>query len=400
MRTPKMRVRPLYTFSEHTMRPQPPCARRRPTGAALILALLAATACDDSTRETSAGTTADATRDAAPAPAMDAAPPTPDLAPLAPDATPPAPDAHADALAAEPDAAPAPPSLPLDQPVPATCRGDLAPGEKVVFHEGFPAGSEGIAAGPDALYVSSPRSDTVWRLAPDGTRTVFAEVPHALGLAFLSDGRLAVADIGASNSVGVADGGVVLVAPDGTVTRIATDMESPNFVTVLPDDSLLVSDDFVTHIWHVTLDGQVTAVVDDVPSPNGMAFNLARDRLLVVSTFSPGGEITSFPVDAAGLPIAGEAQVLLENGVGLTQDGVALDAHDHLYVARNVAGQIVRHRADGSGEPVVVAEGLRTPASIAFGRAPDFDPCSIYVTELFGNRVWRIAVGDEGASLP
>ncbi len=382
------------------MRPQPPRARRLPVGAALAFALITAAAagCDDSGGGDATSQTPDAAAGGAPTPASDASPtPTPDASPTpTPDAAAPAPDA----AAPEPDAAPAPPTLPLDHPVPATCRGDLAPGEKVVFHEGFPAGSEGVAAGPDALYVSSPRSDTVWRLAPDGTRTVFAEVPNALGMAFLSDGRLAVADIGATNDVGVADGGMVLVDPDGTVTRIATGMESPNFVTVLPDDSLLVSDDFVTHIWHVTLDGQVTAVVDDVPSPNGMAFNLARDRLLVVSTFSPGGEITAFPVDAAGLPIAAEAQLLMENGVGLTQDGVALDAHDHLYVARNVAGQIVRHRADGTGEPVVVAADLRTPASIAFGRAPDFDPCSIYVTELFGNRVWRIAVGDEGAPLP
>lgn len=380
------------------MRPQPPHTRRLPVSAALGVALaVIAAGCDDAGTD-AAGTDAAATPtpdaaaampDATPAPVSDASPPEPDAAAAPePDATP------------APDAALAPPSLPLDHPVPATCRGDLAPGEKVVFHEGFPAGSEGIAAGPDALYVSSPRSDTVWRLAPDGTRTVFAEVPDPLGMAFLSDGRLAVADIGATNNVGVADGGVVLIALDGTVTRIATGMESPNFVTVLPDDSLLVSDDFVTHIWHVTLDGEVTAVVDDVPSPNGMAFNRARDRLLVVSTFSPGGEITSFPVDAAGLPIAAEAQRLMENGPGLTQDGVALDAHDHLYVARNVAGQIVRHRADGTGEPVVVATDLRTPASIAFGRAPDFDPCSIYVTELFGNRVWRIAVGDEGAPLP
>ncbi len=269
-----------------------------------------------------------------------------------------------------------------------------------MFHEGFPAGSEGIAAGPDALYVSSPRSDTVWRLAPDGTRTVFAEVPHALGMAFLSDGRLAVADIGATNEPGVADGGVGLVEPDGTVTRMATDMESPNFVTVLPDDSLLVSDDFVTHIWHVTPDGQVTGHRRRraLAQRHG-AERRPRSPARGVDV-RPAARSRRSPLDAEGLPIAGEAQVLLENGVGLTQDGVALDAHDHLYVARNVAGQIVRHRADGTGEPVVVAEGLRTPASIAFGRAPDFDPCSIYVTELFGNRVWRIAVGDEGAPLP
>lgn len=307
-------------------------------------------------------------------------------------------DASVDAFA-RPDAAPAP-LLPLDHPVPAVCRGDLAPGAKAVFFDGFPAGSEGIAAGADALYVSTPRTGEVWRLAPDATAAVFARVPNALGMGFLSDGRLAVADIGDSNTPGVADGGVWLVDSAGVATPLARDMESPNFVTVLPDDSLLVSDDFDTRIWHVTLDGQVKAAVEDVPSPNGMAFNGAHDRLLVASTFSAGGEITAFPLGADGLPDPTAAQVLFTNGAGLTQDGVALDGFDQLYVARNIQGKLARHRADGSGEVVIVAEGLRTPASLAFGRAPGFDPCSLYVTELVGSRIWRVAVGAEGAPLP
>jgi hypothetical protein len=52
------------------------------------------------------------------------------------------------------------------------------------------------------------------------------------------------------------------------------------------------------------------------------------------------------------------------------------------------------------GAPVVVAQGLTTPASMAFGRAPDFDPCSLYVTSIRDNRIWRVAVGAQGASLP
>jgi sugar lactone lactonase YvrE len=81
-------------------------------------------------------------------------------------------------------------------------------------------------------------------------------------------------------------------------------------------------------------------------------------------------------------------------------DGVAVDANDQLYVATSLPGKIVRVRGDGTGAPVIVAQGLTTPASMAFGRAPDFDPCSLYVTSIRDNRIWRVAVGAQGASLP
>lgn len=313
-----------------------------------------------------------------------------------PDAAPPASDA-----AVPPSDAAAGPEWPLAHPVPEVCADDLRPGEAAVFAEGFARGVEGIAAGPDALYVSSPRAGEIYRVLPDGTSMPFVTLPDALGLAFLSDGRLAVADIGATNDPGVPDGGVWLVEPDGTASRIAADLDSPNFVTVLPDDSLLVSDDFDTRIWHVGLDGQVTPALEAVPSPNGMALNLARTDLWVVSTFTPDGELSRYPLGPDGLPVEAMGTVVARGGGGITQDGVALDAHDQLYVARNVANTIARHALDAPDAPVLLKPaGLRTPASLAFGRAPGFDPCSLYVTELFGTRVWRIAVGAAGAPLP
>lgn len=350
-----------------------------------LLPLLALLACEGSKTEVAPGAE---TEDAAPGDAAAA----PDLAAPS-DAA--APDMAAPDLAAPDMAAPD-----MAAPDPNACHDDLAPGEKVVFYDGFPQGSEGITAGPDALYVSTPDSGEVWRLTPDGGATVFAQVPNALGLAFLSDGRLAVADIGESNEAGIVDGSVYLVDPDGTATEIATGIDSPNFVLVLPDDSLLVSDDFDTRVWHVALDGTVTPALTQVPSPNGMALNLARDALFVVSTFTNLGEISVYPLDAQGLPDEAAGQVLWQNGAAMAQDGVALDAEGRLYVARNIRGAIARHSADGTGEPQIVADGLRTPASLAFGRGPSFDPCSLYVTELLGTRIWRISLGVAGAPLP
>ena len=50
-------------------------------------------------------------------------------------------------------------------------------------------------------------------------------------------------------------------------------------------------------------------------------------------------------------------------------------------------------------EGELVAGGLGSPASLAFGRGQGFDPCSIYVTQLFGDQILRVAVGAEGAPL-
>jgi len=305
------------------------------------------------------------------------------------DALDPTPDGGAaDSSQTPPDASA--PFWPLSHPVDDVCAVDLRPGEAVVFAEGFARGSEGIAAGPDALYVSSPRAGEIRRVLPDGTSLPFVTLPDALGLAFLSDGRLAVADIGATNDPGVPDGGVWLVDPDGTATKIVSGL-----------DTLLVSDDFDTRVWHVRLDGEVAPALSAVPSPNGMALNLARTHLWVVSTFTPDGEVSLYPLGEDGLPIEAMGTVVARGGGAITQDGVALDAHDQLYVARNVAGVIARHPPEEPETPALLKpNGMRTPASLAFGRAPGFDPCSLYVTELFGTRIWRVAMGAAGAPLP
>ncbi len=332
----------------------------------------------------------------------DGAGPTPDAG-VAGDAQAPGPADAAPPDAAPPDAAPdaGPPLIPLEHPVSAACRGDLRPGEKVVFSQGFANGIEGVAFGPGgALYVSEPRGGRVWKLDAAGAASELADVPHVIGLAPTADGALLAADGGESNDVAELDGAVWRLDAAGAKTRFAEGIATPNFITPLPDGGALVSDDFDTQVFHVAPGGAVRPLLTDVPSPNGMAFGPGRQGFYVASTFTPRGEITRFEVGADGLPDPGRRRVLFEIGAGATLDGLAVDEHDQVYVAANVRGSILRVRGDGAGEPVPVATGLRTPASLAFGVGADFDPCSLYVTELLGDRVWRIAVGATGLPLP
>lgn len=60
-------------------------------------------------------------------------------------------------------------------------------------------------------------------------------------------------------------------------------------------------------------------------------------------------------------------------------------------------------RVDGDAEVLsdgeLVTSAVKNPASIAFGRGPAYNPCSIYVTGLDGDRIVRVAIGSRGAEL-
>lgn len=285
--------------------------------------------------------------------------------------------------------------------VPSQCWDDLEVGGVEVLYDGFAGGSEGIAFTSDGRLIVSTLDDgvgTLWEISPQGDATVFVEVPYALGLAPRGDGGLVVASFGESMEP---DGGVYEVSNSGRVTLLAEGIDSANFVALVPDGSLLVSDDFDTRVFHVEQDGTVSTVIEDVPSPNGIAYSPDHTALYVASTFSANGELTRYEVDDAGLPIESTALEILHTGPGSVNDGIAVDVNDNVYVLANFSGEL--WRIDGNAtelqEGEVLVEGLDSPASMAFGRGENFDPCSAYITELLGARVVRVALGVEGAAL-
>jgi hypothetical protein len=64
-------------------------------------------------------------------------------------------------------------------------------------------------------------------------------------------------------------------------------------------------------------------------------------------------------------------------------------------VALNLLGQIAQVAPDGS--VTIIAQGVDNVASLAFGRG-EFDPCSIYATDLFDtpHQLWRVGIGIPG----
>lgn len=277
---------------------------------------------------------------------------------------------------------------------PPRCIDGLAPGTVEVFFDGFVGGSEGIAFGTDGLLYVTGES-ALWRLDAAGTRTKVADIPFPLGIAPVADGLL-VAGKGESNAPSVMDGALFHVTLDGVVTTVADGLPSPNFVTVLADGSALVSDDFDTRVWRVFRDGTVVEVLDAIESPNGMSFSPDGSTLYIASTFTDRGQITAFDVDADGVPVASSAVEVAECGEASTPDGTAVDTLGRVYVAANLQRRIVRFLPGSEDAIEDVATGLNTPASMAFGAGDGFDPCSMYVTSLFGPQVLRVVVGVEG----
>lgn len=278
---------------------------------------------------------------------------------------------------------------------PTACWGDLAVGEQEFFYRGFAGGSEGIAFGADGL-LRVTTDGTVWQLDAVGEASVFATMPDPVGLAGLADGGFIVAGFGKAM---MPDGAVYRVDAGGQASVVATGIADPNFITIAPDGSALVSDDFDTRVFRVTLDG-VVSVVLEVDSPNGMAYSPDGEAFYVASTFAKDGPLTRFAVDAEGMPVAGTGLEILHVGAGSTPDGIAVSEDNHVYVAANLGGAI--WRVDGAATELQEGElvaSLKYPASLVFGRGPDFDPCSLYITQLAADGVVRVAVGVRGAKL-
>lgn len=259
-------------------------------------------------------------------------------------------------------------------------------------------GSEGIAISPSGrMFVSS--GSRILELSATGEVQEFALVPRAVGLAWWQDALYVAAGDDGSDSPGgfcspERKGAVWKVTESGEASVFAHVTE-PNFLAPTPWGTLLVSNDCQTNsnIVEVTKDGAVSVWNSDVPSANGLVFNLDGSALFTVSTFTKPAHAWRIPVTDGR---SGKAESIgdLEGGA---PDGVALDADGNLYVARNTAGKIqVRSGDDGGFE--LYADGLNTPASMVFGSGP-FNACSMYVTSLIGPEVVEVFVGTRGRTL-
>jgi gluconolactonase len=137
---------------------------------------------------------------------------------------------------------------------------------------------------------------------------------------------------------------------DGTITVVLDRFEgkplnSPNDVVVKSDDSVWFTDppfgilsnyeghvapvELPTNVYRVGRDGRATAVIGDIPRPNGLAFSPDETKLYVVVSGAVPRQIRVYDVVADGTAVA-NGRVFIDCGAGVP-DGFRCDTDGNLW---------------------------------------------------------------------
>ena len=248
---------------------------------------------------------------------------------------------------------------------------------------GTPAGS--LLEGPSfdregTLWCVDIQNGRVFKVTRDGVFHVIAEYdgwPN--GLKFHRDGRIFIADY---------KNGIMLLDPvNGKVTPylVRTHVErfkgvndlffASNGDLYFTDQGLTGLHDPTGRLFKVTPQGNVTCLLDNIPSPNGLVMN--REETLIYVAVTRGNCVWRVPFLRDG-SIAKVGLYIQLSGGGGGPDGLALDEEGGLIVAHVGMGSVWTFNP--SGEPVHRIRscmGTHT-TNVAFGW-PDRN--TLYITE-------------------
>lgn len=225
----------------------------------------------------------------------------------------------------------------------------------------------------------------VQRLGVDGKRSTAAQVDSPGGI--VVSGNTAYINTGNSTRSGLtdtADGTVVaLDLTTGALTTMATGLRMPNGLALLPDGGFVVSKDFGsgTTLTEIAPDRSTKVLAPGLTSTNGLAYDPARRKLFVSTTFDMTTTIAAVDIDH---PNAEPARYTLPGfGPLNSADDLTVGPDGAVYVALNLAGRIVRLDPE-TAATCTIADNLPLSSSIRFGSGPGWDPKSAYVTSFLG----------------
>ncbi len=230
---------------------------------------------------------------------------------------------------------------------------------------GFTSGIEGPACDADGnLYaVNYARQHTIGKVTPDGTASVFVELPTGSignGIRFDSKGFMFIADYTNHNVLKVD-----MDTREISVHAHEPTMNQPNDLAIGANDILYASDpnwaESTGQIWRVDTDGKVTLLEPDMGTTNGIEVspdektlyvNESAQRNIWAYDLSPGGEISN--------------KRLLIQFPDFNMDGMRCDVEGNLYVTRHGKGTVAK--LSPSGEVLLEVELTgKLCSNIAFG---------------------------------
>jgi gluconolactonase len=219
----------------------------------------------------------------------------------------------------------------------------------------------------------------ILRVAPDGAFGVVAQYdgwPN--GLKIHRDGRIFIADY---------KHGIMLLDPvNGRVTPFCVRAGLERFKGVndlffaangdlyFTDQGMTGLHDPTGRLFRLRADGQVTCLLDNVPSPNGLVMNLEETAIYLAVTRA--NAVWRVPLLRAGG--VGKVGTFIQLSGGGGPDGLALDAEGRLLIAHFGVGCVWVMSA--SGEPVcrVNSCGSGHTTNLAFGGA---DGRTLHITD-------------------
>jgi len=207
----------------------------------------------------------------------------------------------------------------------------------------------------------SPTIAPVLTSTPDTTPTrytskvVLSGVGRPDDLAFDQEGRLLFSDF--------YNGTVSRLNADGSVTPIATGLDGPEGLVVLPNGTLIVAEQRTNRILTLSPGAKSLTVLRTIPGTpstarckdgiDGIALDATTNTLIVPD--SPTGSIYRLSLD-------GKKLTLITSGI-IRPVGAVVDAQGTIYVADECGGAIVRITPDGMSTRIT---GFGMPDDVAF----------------------------------
>lgn len=229
----------------------------------------------------------------------------------------------------------------------------------------FTSGAEGPAVDKDGnVYaVNYQRQGTIGKINPDGTSSIFIELPNGSignGIRFDSQGNMLIADYTNHNILKIN-----MVTKALTVFAHEPTMNQPNDIAIDSKDRLYASDpnwkESTGNLWRIDPDGKFTLLEKGMGTTNGV--EVSPDEKTLYVNESAQRKVWAYDLSKKG-EISNKRLLIEFPDFGM--DGMRCDQNGNLYITRHGKGTIAIVSPEGKLTKEITMGGKK-PSNIAFG---------------------------------